>query len=273
MANNSAYDPLAAIKIYLEDEKPSDPSFRNYLINRLGDQLIWYDSKSTKIKKYWVRRRIFTIVLSALIPFAVGYIDAQNNPAYLNTALKVFVGASGVAIAILEALNSLFKSQELYIDYRGTAEQLKQEFSFFLGRTGDYKGNPEEDYPKLVAKLEGIMAAQNNKWMDVVRRNEESAQSEEIKKKVEENLRQLVLTTINSGPQSTTSEQPPTNVQTTTPVVFDTNSQSPVEQPTLSVPEIPSPERETVVESSNLPPTEPSKKGMNDSTDAEADSP
>ncbi|HMX40844.1 MAG TPA: DUF4231 domain-containing protein [Saprospiraceae bacterium] len=185
----SAYDPLLAIKTYLADANPPDPAFRNYLMNRLGDQLIWYDGKSTRIKNNWVKRRIATIVLSALIPFAVGYIGAEGNTEQFNTLLKVFVGAAGVLIAIMEALNSLFKSQELYIDYRATAEQLKQEFSFFLGKAGDYAGDPGLDAPKLVAKLENIMASQNSKWMEVVMRNEEAAQSDAIQRKVEEKTR------------------------------------------------------------------------------------
>lgn len=190
--NNStpaSYDLLLAIKTYLADANPPDPAFRNYLINRLGDQLSWYDSKSARIKKNWVKRRIATIVLSALIPFAVGYIGAEGNTEQFNTLLKVFVGASGVLIAIMEALNSLFKSQELYIDYRATAEQLKQEFSFFLGKAGDYSGDLNLDAPKLVSKLENIMAAQNNKWMEVVMRNEEATQSDVIQRTVEEKTR------------------------------------------------------------------------------------
>lgn len=185
-SQDNSYDLLRLIKVYLEDVMPEDPSFRNYLLNRLGDQLTWYDGKSAKIKQHWVKRRVATIVLSALIPFAVGYIGAEGNSDELNTSLKVFVGTAGVAIAIMEALNSLFKSQELYIDYRVTAEQLKQEFSFFVGKAGDYSGDLTLDAPKLVGKLENIMAAQNSKWMEVVRRNEEATNSEAIQRKLTE---------------------------------------------------------------------------------------
>jgi len=204
-SQNAPYDLLRLIKVYLEDVMPNDPSFRNYLLNRLGDQLTWYDGKSAKIKQHWVRRRVATIVLSALIPFAVGYIGAEGNSDELNTSLKVFVGTAGVAIAIMEALNSLFKSQELYIDYRVTAEQLKQEFSFFVGKAGDYSGDLSLDAPKLVGKLENIMAAQNSKWMEVVRRNEEATNSEAIQRKLTEERQKQGL--------NPPSAQPPMSAQ------------------------------------------------------------
>ena len=85
--------------------------------------------------------------------------------------------------------NALYKGQELYIEYRVTAEQLRQEFSYFLGQAGDYAGAGDTAYSKLVAKVEAIMGSQNNKWAEIARNTDRAALSEDISKAVEEHLR------------------------------------------------------------------------------------
>ena len=156
---NEPYDPLQMLKTYLLDN-PSTPSFfKNFLLNRVGDQLTWYEKRSAGYKKRWQRSRIAVIILSATIPFAVGYIGTfeQDKEAY-NDLLQFAVGLAGVIIAMLEGFNSLFKSQDLYIDYRVTAEQIKQELSYFIGQAG-YTAT---DFSLLVTKVEAIIAKENN---------------------------------------------------------------------------------------------------------------
>lgn len=179
---NEPYDPLELLKTYLNDN-PSTPSFfKNFLLNRLGSQLIWYESKSSNFKKRWQRSRIAVIILSATIPFAVGYIDTfgEEKEVY-DTILKFAVGLAGVIIAILEGLNSLFKSQDLYIDYRVTAEQIKQELSYFIGQAG-YTAT---DFSLLVTKVEAIIAKENNQWSELVRRNDDATNQAKIQEMVQ----------------------------------------------------------------------------------------
>lgn len=183
-AMQKEYDPIQLLRDYLRDYKDAPGYLTNYIINRLGDQMIWYDNKSAYFKRKYEKYRKIVIILSASIPFLVGLIgltiDGESNP-YFDTGIKILVGTAGVVIAVLEGFNSLFKSQELYIDYRVTSEQLKQEFSYFLGKGGDYIGLGNEDaFSKLVGNVEVLMANQNNRWAEVSRQKEKAEMAGEI---------------------------------------------------------------------------------------------
>lgn len=190
--SSGGYDPIKMLRDYLNDNPKTPPYFRNFLINRLGDQITFYDKRSGQYKKQWEKNRKIVIVLSASIPFLAGLLDQFEDGFLsidLNLLLKLAIGMAGVAIAIIEGLNALHKGQELYVEYRETAEQLRQEFSYFLGNAGEYSGAGNEAFGKLVAKVEAIMSTQNNKWAEVARSTERAAMSDNIAQVVEEHLR------------------------------------------------------------------------------------
>lgn len=199
-------DPIQMLRDYLNDNPNTPGFFRNFLINRLGDQIVWYDNKSRNFKRRWERYRKVIIILSASIPFLVGLIGEKSMEGAPAFWLKMFIGLSGVLIAVLEGFNSLLKNQDLYVEYRATAEQLRQEFSYFLGQAGDYSGDGDAAYSKLVAKAETILASQNNRWTEAARQSERAAISENVEAFVQEYLRK-------KGFQmpANTEEQPPTS--------------------------------------------------------------
>lgn len=191
-SSSGGYDPIQMLRDFLKDT-PDAPAFlNNYLINRLGDQIIWYDKKSSFFKKKYEGNRRIVIILSATIPFLVGLIgtDFFGTPSVmLDTILKLTVGVAGVVIAVIEGYNQLYKSQEHYVGYRTTAEKLKQEFSFFLGGGGKYEGlTKETSYATLIANCESIVANENSGWSEVVRNNEKAAQSKELQNAMQEFL-------------------------------------------------------------------------------------
>ncbi len=184
------YDPIQMLRDFLNDNPGAPAYLSNYLINRLGDQIIWYDKKSAYFKSIWEKNRVVIIVLSAAIPFLVGLIginfEGVTNPTF-DLVIKLVVGAAGVTIAILESLNSLYKSQEIYVDYRVTAEQLKQEFCYFLGKSGTYEGlEGDKAYSKLIANTESIMGSENNRWAEIARQNEKAIQASDIQNAMQE---------------------------------------------------------------------------------------
>ena len=189
---DNKYDPIKVLRVFFESQADIPPFLGNYIINRLGDQIEWYDMRSSKYKKQWERFRKTIIILSACIPFLVGLIgmnfgDHPND--IFDMVLKLVVGVAGVVIAVLESLNQLYKNQTLYIDYRITAEQLKQEFSYFMGKGGKYEGlKKDESYSTLIANCESIMANENNRWAEVSRDNEQAAKSNDIQKALKEFL-------------------------------------------------------------------------------------
>ena len=62
-----------------------------YFMNRLADQLKWYDKKNAINKKYNYLFKILIIVASALIPFFAGMLDDASFMKYLVSFLGVFV--------------------------------------------------------------------------------------------------------------------------------------------------------------------------------------
>ena len=118
-----------------------------------------------------------------------------------------------MAIAILEGFNSLYKSQEHYIDYRVTSEQLRQEFSYFMSKSGDYTGLAAEGaYSKLVARTEGIMSGENSKWAEVTRQNDKATMANNIQDAVQEYLKKYgapTQATPAAGNQQTQPAAPP----------------------------------------------------------------
>jgi hypothetical protein len=183
-ATKAEYDPIQMLRDFLKDNPGAPGYLSNYLVNRMGDQIIWYDKKSAFFKRQWERYRKIIIILSASIPFLVGLIGmnfgGKPEPNF-DLALKLIVGTAGVVIAVLEGFNALFKSQELYVDYRITCEQLRQEFSYFLGKSGDYDGLADDaSYSKLIAKAEVIMANQNNRWVEIARQKEKAELTDDI---------------------------------------------------------------------------------------------
>lgn len=233
------YDPLQMLKTYLLDNPTTPSFFKNFLLNRVGSQLIWYESRSANFKKRWQLSRIVVIVLSAAIPFAVGYIDTFDKivgKEHYDDYLKFAVGFAGVIIAVLEGFNSLFKSQDLYIDYRLTAEQIKQELSYFIGQAG-YTAT---DFSLLVTKVEAIIAKENNQWSELVRRNEDASNSEKIQEMVKEYLEKNNI--------KIEAPAPDTEVAPPAPPVADTPPATPPAPPADTPPATPPASDEPIVE-------------------------
>ena len=197
-AEQKPYDPIQMLSDYLGDNKDTPGYFRNFLINRLGDQIIWYDKKSGFFKRRWEGYRRVVIILSASIPFLVGLLDnnfftqSDNlNSTLLNQnitiGLKLVIGLAGVIIAVLEGFNALYKSQELYVAYRKTAEKLRHEFSTFLGRVGDYSTPGEGSFSKLVANVETIVTEESSQWAELASKTKR-ATSESVESWVKDYL-------------------------------------------------------------------------------------
>lgn len=232
---SGGYDPIKMLRDYLAATTDAPPHFGNFLMNRLGDQITWYDKKSGYFKRKWESARRWVIILSAAIPFLVGMIGmplsgGQANPTF-DLILKVIVGASGVTIAILEGLNSLYKSQEHYIDYRMTTAKLRQEFSFFMGRSGPYTGLSNDGaFSLLVSQSEDIMAKENSKWAEISRQNDKAAAADDIQNAVKAYLEKhgatFVPTATASGGQASQALEAPAQPEVSVPTEPETPTEA-----------------------------------------------
>ncbi len=119
---------------------------KQYLAERLENQIAWYDCKSQCNQKYFKRLRLAEILCAALIPFLAASGDKIPYGSFLT-------GALGIVIAVSTAASSLFKFHENWIEYRTTAEQLKHEKFLYLTSIKPY--DDSEKFSVLVQRVEG----------------------------------------------------------------------------------------------------------------------
>lgn len=127
-------------------------------MERLEDQISWYDRKSMINQRYFKRIKIIEIAAAALIPFLSAF---RNMP-----QLALVSGGLGVVITVLEGLLHLNQYQQNWITYRSTCEALRHEKYVYLAKAGPYSGcsNP---YALLADRVESLVSQEHAKWASV----------------------------------------------------------------------------------------------------------
>lgn len=126
-----------------------------YIKTRIDDQINWYDKKSISHQSIYKSWKITQIIISASIPFVVGYVDSLRF-------LAIVVGAMGVVITCIEGILTLGKHHENWIEYRSICETLRHEKYMYLTRTGIYKN--EGSFSNLVERVESVISQENVNW-------------------------------------------------------------------------------------------------------------
>lgn len=138
------------------EELTSDPRVINSTaspaLERVRDQIGWYDRKSRYNQRWFKALKICQIVTAALIPVAAtGSIDDW------------IVGAAGASIVVLESLQQLQQYQQNWITYRATCERLKHEQFLFLAGAGPYASAPDPEV-LLAERVEGLVSQEHAAW-------------------------------------------------------------------------------------------------------------
>ena len=145
-----------------------------FMEDRVDGQFKWYSHKAGINKKRNVLVKGLVVVLSAIIPVIIGIPDPCPDPCNTSCDSGSFVLIKNTVIAILGAIiaiatgfGSLLKFQDNWIDYRTTAERLKQEKILYLTKTGSYDSQ-EDGFKLFVAKVEAILSSENTSWNQVM---------------------------------------------------------------------------------------------------------
>lgn len=133
---------------------------KDYLEQRLDDQIAWYDRKSWSNQTMHKRLRLLEVVAAATIPLLSGYV--QTRPIF-----QALVGLLGLVVAVIAGIISLYQFQENWIAYRATCESLKHEKFLYLTRTDPY--NVSEPLPLLVQRVEGLISKEHTNWTQYVK--------------------------------------------------------------------------------------------------------
>lgn len=139
---------------------------QDYMTERVDDQFNWLEKKAAFNQRRYKRIRILILAVSVLIPFLSGFITDEL------WYLKVAVGVGGVLIAISEGILALQKHQELWTQYRVTAEAIKREKLLFQTQAGKYQ-TAQAPFHEFVMNIETILAGENAAWLQQVTRKEQ----------------------------------------------------------------------------------------------------
>jgi len=121
-------------------------------LERLDDQINWYDRKSNYSQRVYKGIKVIEIVAAALVPLAAGL----HLPA-------AATGSLGVLIAVLEGLLQLNQYDHNWISYRSTCETLKHEKFLYLATAGPYS-TAATAHALLAERIESLVSQEHAKW-------------------------------------------------------------------------------------------------------------
>ncbi len=125
----------------------------NFALDRLEDQIGWYDRKSGSAQRWFKVLKVWTIAVAALVPLliAFGLRDARIS------------AALAASIAFVEGIQQLNQYHANWISYRSTSEALKHEKYLYLSVAGPYSGAPNP-IVLLAERIEGLVSQEHAKW-------------------------------------------------------------------------------------------------------------
>lgn len=130
--------------------------FNQFLTKRFNDQLQWFEAKAATQKKRYHALQTSVVVLSSSLPVLVTTVPPSQN--------WVTAGAS-VMLAIGTALLKMLHLPEAWINYRDTAQCLRQEQSWLEFQIGAYA---ELEAPaarrKFIERVEDILSKESGNW-------------------------------------------------------------------------------------------------------------
>jgi hypothetical protein len=125
---------------------------------RLNEELEWYDQSSRRNQRGYKVTKTSQIILAASIP--VVSLAGASWSAWGAAIL-------GAVVAALEGIQQLWKSDTLWIEYRSTAERLKQEKHLFLALSGPYRNLESDEALALLAeRVEEHVSTEHTRWVE-----------------------------------------------------------------------------------------------------------
>jgi len=151
-----------------------------YIIDRVDDQIEWYEKKSAINKNRHLNLNVLIIVFAALIPLVTGFGDEIDSALFdgeLTIAHDFLVAVFGVLTSIFTGISALYKFQEKWTTYRITGESLKREKILYQTGTMPYN-NKFTAFNQFVRNTENLMNEENVNWTQIVNTNEEAPAAE-----------------------------------------------------------------------------------------------
>jgi len=139
----------------------NETSQPDFAMERIEDQINWYDKKSGYNQRMFKGMKTITIVVSLLIPLFATFAAYKGN--IDGKFIALVTGVLGAIIVLLEAVQQLNQYQHNWITYRSTAEALKHEKYLYLSHAGPYAA-AENPNALLAERVESSVSQEHAKW-------------------------------------------------------------------------------------------------------------
>ncbi len=146
---NIVTERLNKAKFYLDEEY------------NLNDQLNWYDRKAVHNKSWHMRLGLIIITAGAAVSIVQLWSPQPPDGVHWSALLSAALGA---IVIVAKGIDSLWKFDENWTNYRQAAEQMKRERRLYVNSIGPYGKCSEEDiaFQLFVKRIEQIIATEEN---------------------------------------------------------------------------------------------------------------
>ncbi|MDX2379539.1 MAG: DUF4231 domain-containing protein [Acidimicrobiia bacterium] len=135
---------------------PLDDSERAYLIDRLVDQLAWFERKSARNQKLQRWYRITALAGGLLLPVLVNETATSSEDWVRIAAISV-----SLVVGMAAGLETFLRPGDKWLQYRQSAEKLRSEWWMYVNLAGPfYAGSPSHEaaFRTLVERVESIVS-------------------------------------------------------------------------------------------------------------------
>lgn len=131
-----------------------------YILERVDDQLTYYEKAANKAKSKHVTFQTSILVLALLVPVIA---NLKMDTGVLNYSVTI----TSLLLAMLTGIANFRKFGDLWLSYRTTEESIKREKFLFLTSSGKYAGN-DAAFSEFVGTMESILSAEHNKFRSLI---------------------------------------------------------------------------------------------------------
>lgn len=136
----------------------SDDKEREYICNRIEEQILYYDNKSKYYKNCYRFITVVSLLASSCIPIMTVIISEYIS-------IKIIIAILASIVTVMTSLEALFGFKNLWIQYRISCEQLKSITFLYITQNGIYsKLSHEEAFNKYVTICEDYFANEFDSW-------------------------------------------------------------------------------------------------------------
>lgn len=131
-----------------------------YLEKRLRVQQKYHSQKASKAKSMFHWLSVLVLIISALIPILTTFLDVNS------LIVKSIIATLSGTITVISGIQSLFKYQEIWVNYRVISESLKKLDFMYTTKTPPY--DQANSFNLLVENCESILGGAKDDWKTLI---------------------------------------------------------------------------------------------------------